>query len=338
MPAGDCVMVDRTLHDAALAGDADLLRELMPYVAADDIDAADETGLTSLAYATRAGHTDAVAALLAGGADPDHEYGFGDRALHDAPNAAIARLLLEAGADPRDLPFESRRRILGLPPAPSMDLMTATVLDFRRGQRRRFGTRNPESMDDPFWLAMIRSGVNAWLADQHFKQDVVHPVWCAERFGQSLTFLPDGRIVQVAGEHEDYYDADFCIYNDVFVHSPDGNVHIHGYPENLFPPTDFHTATLIGDTIWLVGSLGYDAPRSDRTPVFALDTQSFGIERVDVAGESPGWIYRHRAALVGANAIRISDGKIVRGSGKASHVRNEDAFVLDAKRATWSKA
>jgi len=25
--------------------------------------------------------------------------------------------------------------------------------------------------------------------------------------------LPDGRLVSVGGEHEDYYDPDFCIYN-----------------------------------------------------------------------------------------------------------------------------
>jgi hypothetical protein len=28
-------------------------------------------------------------------------------------------------------------------------------------------------------------------------------VWCAQRFGQSLSFLPDGRVIQIAGEHED---------------------------------------------------------------------------------------------------------------------------------------
>jgi hypothetical protein len=34
-----------------------------------------------------------------------------------------------------------------------------------------------------------------------------------QRFGQSLTLLPDCRAVQIGGEHEDWYDADFCIYN-----------------------------------------------------------------------------------------------------------------------------
>ena len=65
------------------------------------------------------------------------------------------------------------------------------------------------------------------------------PGWCADRFGQSLTLLPDGRAVQVGGEHEDHYDPDFCIYNDVFVHGPDGDLAIYGYPADVFPPSDF---------------------------------------------------------------------------------------------------
>ncbi|KAK4148918.1 hypothetical protein C8A00DRAFT_19337 [Chaetomidium leptoderma] len=48
------------------------------------------------------------------------------------------------------------------------------------------------------------------------------PVFCFCRFGRTETKLPDGRIVYIAGEHEDYYDPDFNIYNDVVV------VHRHG--------------------------------------------------------------------------------------------------------------
>ena len=77
--------------------------------------------------------------------------------------------------------------------------------------------------------------------------------------------------MQVAGEHEDGYDPDFCIYNDVIVHHPDGRLEIIGYPESLFPPTDFHTATLVGDRIIVIGSLGYQGSRVyGTTPVFAL--------------------------------------------------------------------
>ena len=38
--------------------------------------------------------------------------------------------------------------------------------------------------------------------------------------GRSTVWLPDGRVVLIAGEHEDSYDPDFCIYNDVVVIQP----------------------------------------------------------------------------------------------------------------------
>ena len=90
--------------------------------------------------------------------------------------------------------------------------------------------------------------MTGYVANKHFGGPSsldAGPVWCAQRFGQTVTLLPDGRAVQIAGEHEDHYDPDFTIYNDVFVHEPDGTIRIFGYPEAVFPPTDFHTATLV---------------------------------------------------------------------------------------------
>jgi hypothetical protein len=112
------------------------------------------------------------------------------------------------------------------------------------------------------------------------------------RFGQSITCLPDGRVVQIGGEHEDYYDPDFCIYNDVFVHGSEGSIAIFGYPEAVFPPTDFHTATLVDGAIYLIDSLGYVGTRRyGQTPVHRLDVGTYRMERQDASGEQPGWIY-----------------------------------------------
>ncbi|HEX5124237.1 MAG TPA: ankyrin repeat domain-containing protein [Rhodanobacteraceae bacterium] len=334
-------MVDRTVHEAAKAGDAALLREILPYVSREDIDATDDLDLTPLAYAVSAGHADVIAVLLEAGADVEREYGFGRRALHAAPTRAIARQLIEAGASLHRLPHGARRAIVGYPEHSSIDLLTASEPEFRSGWRRRFGTQNPEAMDDPFWIAMIRSGVGAWEAGEFFRRcSGEEPVWCADRFGQSITLLPDGRIVEIAGEHEDFYDPDFCIYNDVFVHEPGGDVHVYGYPEDVFPPTDFHTATLLGDTIWLIGSLGYLGTREyGRTPVFALDTKSLRIERIETKGEAPGWIFKHHAEAISTDAIRITDCEIARDeNGKEVHARNDRAFVLDVRRRMWTSA
>ena len=202
---------------------------------------------------------------------------------------------------------------------------------------------------------MIRSGVNAYTAQMHlndgktcwdfydptwFAERYHRATWCADRFGQSLTFLPDGRIVQVAGEHEDFGDPDFCIYNDVFVHDVDGSITIYGYPDDLFPPTDFHTATLVGEYIYLIGSVGYPGARGfDTTPVYRLDVVNFEIERLETSGESPGWIGRHRAKLLSPHEVCISDGKvIVRNGDKEEFVDNHQSFVLDLSTLVWRRA
>jgi hypothetical protein len=165
------------------------------------------------------------------------------------------------------------------------------------------------------------------------------PIWCAQRFGQSLTALPDGRVILIAGEHEDHYDPDFCIYNDVFVHAPDGSIAIFGYPETVFPPTDFHTATLMSEAIVVIGSLGYHgARRPGETPVFRLDLATFRIERLETRGDVPGWIYMHRAEAAGPREIRVRGGTVVTTrDGRETHEANTHTFVLDLDRLTWRR-
>ncbi len=188
---------------------------------------------------------------------------------------------------------------------------------------------------------MIRAGLSAYGAAKLLREDAmpdVHPIFCAQRFGQSITFLPDGRIIQIGGEHEDYYDPDFCIYNDVFVHSPEGTIDIFNYPEDDFPPTDFHTATLVDDFVYVVGSLGYQGRRQfGETPVFRLNTRTLRIERIATRGDAPGWIFEHRAEATGEDTIRISGGKIaVGGKNGEEHLENDRSFILDLNTFTWS--
>ncbi|HKJ63528.1 MAG TPA: hypothetical protein VKA94_16275, partial [Hyphomicrobiales bacterium] len=101
--------------------------------------------------------------------------------------------------------------------------------------RTRYGTANPEKAESELWTRAIREGWGGYALRKHFEskggivgssgdfcQNHAHssyrdsipgPFWSWERFGQSSTPLADGRIIHVAGEHEDYYDPDFCIYN-----------------------------------------------------------------------------------------------------------------------------
>jgi len=293
--------------------------------------------ITSLMTAVQAGNAEAVDVLIAAGADVGRQTACGT-ALGSVQTREIALRLLDAGADPGQLSFEGRRAILGLDPQPDESLFDATPEDYRVAPTACWGDHNPELMDQPFWQAMIRSGISAYEGAQlagGTRDD--SPVWCAQRFGQSLTLLPDGRAIQIGGEHEDYYDSDFCIYNDVFVHHPDGRIEIFCYPEDVFPPTDFHTAALIGDSIYIIGGLGYQGSRQfGETPVYRLDTNTLQIQRIETTGESPGWISRHRAVLASPHEIRIWAGKIAAEvGGTESYDDNQRACVFDVTRRQW---
>jgi hypothetical protein len=165
------------------------------------------------------------------------------------------------------------------------------------------------------------------------------PTWCFSRFGQSETTLPDGRRVLIAGEHEDWYDPDFYIYNDVVVIRPDDEIEIYGYPRDVFRPTDFHTATLVGDAIYIIGCLGYWGTQTPgETPVCRLDCRTFSIEAIATSGDLPGWIYEHNATYVPKrNAIRVRGGKVLlRFEGKRTRRQNRKTYWLDLATNTWS--
>lgn len=187
----------------------------------------------------------------------------------------------------------------------------------------------------------VRCGWNGWQAGQFCfsSHGENKPVWSHDRFGMSLTILPDGRFVRIAGEHEDSYDPDFCIYNDVFVHDGMGGIEIYGYPTEVFPSTDFHSATLIGECIYILGNLGYPETRvacDYLMPVFRLRVGTWEIERVPTSGDAPGWIHKHKATTEG-NAIRIAGGKVfsVGPDGKSGINDNASEWLLDLGSFAW---
>jgi hypothetical protein len=111
------------------------------------------------------------------------------------------------------------------------------------------------------------------------------------------------------------------------------------HPEFVFPPTDFHSATLVGDSIYVIGSLGYvGAFRYGETPVYRLDLRTLRIDRLDTGGEAPGWIYSHRAAPAGQSEIRVCGGTVVTGiKSGGSQKQNVASFVLDLVRLRWRR-
>jgi ankyrin repeat protein len=266
---------------------------------------------------------------------------YGKPLIAEASHPAIIRRLLDLGENPGDLETEVLRDWIGLG---TRNEVPVTEEDFQRDRTRRFGSANPERMDIPFWRAMVRNGWCGYLAAKHFGDETYDPelpVWCHDRFGMSLTPLPDGRWIQIAGEHEDGYDPDFCIYNDVIIHDGKGGFEILGYPEEVFPPTDFHSATLVGGWIYIIGNLGYPHTREAfgyQAPVFRFHTGSGKIERVATSGESPGWIHSHQAKFEDGS-IRVFQGKVltVKKDAQTDITGLTGSFALDLATGIWTK-
>lgn len=243
------------------------------------------------------------------------------------------RALLEAGWSVDDLDEYEQDQIRFVTEAyliPQQDISAPGFLD---PAEKCAGTANPEERSLPYYLEMLRTGESSYLARQRMP-DLPRAVWTADRFGQSTTRLPDGRWVQIGGEHEDYYDMDFVIFSDVVVHGPDKDVRVFFYPASIFPPTDFHTASLLEDAIWIIGGLGYMGDRRDGvTPVYRLDLTDFSMSRIETSGDAPGWISRHTAELDGA-AIKVSGGKVPTGN---QYCDLSGAYCLDTRTGKWTR-
>lgn len=160
---------------------------------------------------------------------------------------------------------------------------------------RRQGDANPEIVRNRVWLMMIHARKSASWGREAFNIPIdsacrsAAPTWTFVRHGRSVVQLRDGRILYVGGSHEDWYDADFCIYNDVVVENVNGTYEICAYPESIFPPSDFQSATIVGPDLYLIGSLGYrDRRQPGETQVLTLDLDTLAIRPVDTFGDGPG--------------------------------------------------
>lgn len=226
---------------------------------------------------------------------------------------------------------------------------SVTPAEYRAHRYRRYGRTPGERMDNPLWIAAVKSQDNAFNIAHRFGDDTwprPEPIWCYQRFGTSCTPIFEGsvfdRFIWIGGEHEDYYDPDFCIYNDVVVTRLDGSVEIYGFPRDHFPPTDFHSATLIPGTygpecICIIGGLGYKEERiPGTTPVYALNYEEMQIGRIAVKGEEPGWIFRHQAMHIpGLNGVAIWGGSLVDLDGEIRP--NTQPWLFNFEHRTWSR-
>jgi hypothetical protein len=257
--------------------------------------------------------------------------------LPSLPHLALLAAILTGCADnPPPSMGPEQSKIDLRPPAE----VTGDVFTQWRNARR--GTRQAEPQNNPYWMWIQQSGTSAFSANQHFLGPSSYggkPAWEASRFGQSRTSLPDGSMVFIAGEHEDHYDPDFFIYNDVIIEHPDGQIDFLGYPTDDFPPTDFHSATLVDSKIIIIGNLGYPEDRKpDTTPILTLDTETWKVSKQTSSGDNPGWIHRHLAELSqDKNSILITGGLINPADLELPLVENIDDWRLHLADWRWER-
>jgi hypothetical protein len=190
----------------------------------------------------------------------------------------------------------------------------------------------------PFWDEQIQFGDTAYAAMRRFEVDraeVDGPTWCFDRFGATRTRLPDGRVISIAGEHEDGYDPDFKIYNDVVEFRPDGSWQVYLYPREVFPPTDFHAAVFVDPFVYVFGSIGYGPDRLPPGRVPRLHTATFEFETVETSGDVPPRLLRCFATRSPTgNEVTLFGGCWYEGR---SQTINSEAYRLDLKTLRWSR-
>lgn len=328
------------LHLAVESGSRGIVEKIL--AAGADIHERDFMGDTALGTAAEYGYLEILLLLLHHGANPvDKDAIYAP--LEKAQTRECVIALLDAGADPRHMSQDSLRAMAGLDYDEGKALHLVSREEYLRHRYEREGNCNPEDLTTPFRLAMIQCGRNAYFARKQFDDPPTFgcgisfrqrppQVWCFDRFGQSATLLPDGRVVYIAGEHEDSYDPDFCIYNDVTVVHPDGQIQIFGYPYEVFEPTDFHTANLVGDFIWILGGLGYVHQRLGSLPVYKLDTRTYSISKVKTKGDLPPRLSRHRTELVDGNLV-VTEG--VDCSAEACGAVPGSGYELNLSTLVW---
>ena len=222
-----------------------------------------------------------------------------------------------------------------------VDASAITNAIYSQWRAPRFGSTNPERMTNPLWDWMIRTKTAAFHATQRFKgphSETSGPAWCFDRFGMTETVLPDGRRVFIGGEHEDHYDPDFYIYNDVIIWNPDDTIEVLGYPLEVFPPTDFHSATLVDNHIVIIGCLGYPSQRTAQsTQVAILNLDNGSMRLAKTHGPMPRWLYNHQSTWDEASrSIRLTRGMVLPPEGLAHEQENLDHWEFHVDTSGWT--
>ena len=146
------------------------------------------------------------------------------------------------------------------------------------------------------------------ITDIIFKSETTYhyPHYTTNRHGMSYTDV-NGLSIFIGGEHEDYYDPNFCIYNDVITIDKDDNIKIYAYPKNIFPPTDFHYSIYVNGYIWIFGSIGYQKDRKQFIQICRLEVETMKMENMNNSS-GPLWLwFKSTKPTFHGNMVKINE-------------------------------
>ncbi|MEJ2692177.1 MAG: hypothetical protein P8166_03740 [Candidatus Thiodiazotropha sp.] len=104
----------------------------------------------------------------------------------------------------------------------------------------------------------------------------------------------------------------------------------NSYPKEEFLPTDFHSAILVWQYIYPIGSFGYAAVRkSGNTPVYRLSLDEFRMEAMSARANKPGWIYGYHVSMKEYSRVPITGGKV------GAMVAGEEQYKLIYRTTFW---
>lgn len=314
-----------------------------------------EHGSTALMRSVNLERIEIVRYLIQAGADihltnnlpGDDVDASGWSAIEMAENPEIIRLLIAAGAEWHDLNYDARLRLFGIDDG-NWEVECSRE-EYESGKYMRFGTTNPEKMEELYWRAMVRSGD---VADLYVdmsdlpKNDELNQSareWHYIRWGKSLTPLPNGYFIEIGGRYEGRNEA--YDFNEVFVYDGHGNFDIYGYPQEVLPPVVGHTATLIEDQIYIIGGMD-DSEESLRNQrfIYRLNCNSMAIDKLETFGENCGLLYGHLVAYHRgqgiAGEIHVKEGYewcYSADAGKNDWQENTDLLILDLHTLQWRR-
>ncbi|TPX58227.1 hypothetical protein PhCBS80983_g03260 [Powellomyces hirtus] len=121
---------------------------------------------------------------------------------------------------------------------------------YLKWRSRQGCTENPTDVTNPFYVAMIKC---AFRTDPHRRR--------------AASAVP-GRTL-VGARHETIH----CWRARGL------------YPRDVFPPTDAHSATIIGDKVWIIGSVGYICARGRKAQVPVLDLTTMRMSGQTLTGD-----------------------------------------------------